>query len=176
MTNINLAAPIVAGISAAGYIIGSKVSSLEELDSAVLIDSSRQSTSAQLLTSKGWMYSDSYSKEGDLCCQKTYYYKDDIVRLQFNSTGILYCIYLSIGYEGTAFQKIGVGSKLLELEELFEVDYDSGDDMYYAKEKSGITGISFYIGEIFGEDGDIDAKKSEIVMICIHEWSLDCEM
>jgi hypothetical protein len=86
------------------------------------------------------------------------------------------CICLSVGYEGTAFQKIGIGSKLSEIEKLLEVEYDSGDEMYYPKEKSGVTGISFCIEEIFGEDEDIDTEKSEVVMICIHKWSLDCEM
>ncbi len=176
MIKVNLVDPIVAGTSAGGYSIGSKISSLKELDTAILIDSYQQSISAQLLTSEGWMYSESYSKEGDLYCLKTYYYKDNIISLQFNSKGILFCIFLSVGYEGTAFQRIGIGSKLSEIEKLFEVEYDSGDDMYYPKEKLGVTGISFYIKEIFGEDENIDAEKSEVVMICIHKWSLDCEM
>lgn len=176
MVNVNLADSIIAGTSAGGYSIGSKISFLKELVTAILIDSSQQSVSAQLLTSKGWMYSESCAKEGDLHCRKTYYYKDNIISLQFNSKEILYCICLSIGYEGTAFQRIGIGSKLSEIEKLFEVEYDSGDEMYYPKEKSGITGISFCIEEMFEEDEDIDAKKSEVVMICIHKCSLDCEM
>jgi hypothetical protein len=171
MSNINLLAPIIPGTSAGGYIIGTSISSLGELDSAILIDSIGQSVSKQLSISEGWACLEAQSKEEKLCYRKTYYYKNDLVRLQFNSRGILYCIYLSNGYRGTAFDKIGIESKLSDVKDLFEIDYDSGDDMYYPDEKSGVEGISFYIDEVFAEDENIDIKKSQVLVICVHNWS-----
>ena len=175
MSNINLLAPIIPGTSAGGYIIGTSISSLGELDSAILIDSIGQSVSKQLSISEGWTCLKTQSKEENLCCLNTYYYKDDLIRLQFNSREILYCIYLSKGYRGTAFDKIGIESKLSDVKELFEIDYDSGDEMYYPDEKSGVNGISFYIDEIFAEDENIDIEKSKILVICVHNWSFASE-
>ena len=172
MSNVNLADSIIPEISAGGYTLGTDISLIEELNDAILIDSFEQSVSRQLLMSEGWTYLEARSEEENLCCQKTFYYKNDLIRLQFNSIGILYCIYLSYGYQGIAFDKIGIGSKLSDLKELFEVEYDSGDEMYYPSEKSEVKGISFFINEKFIEDGNIDIESSKVVVICVHNWSL----
>lgn len=168
MSNIDLAASIIPKTSAGGYTLGADISSIEELNDAILIDSFEQSVSRQLLMSEGWKYVEARSEDENLCYRKTFYYKNDLIRLQFNSTDVLYCIYILNGYQGIVFDKIGIGSRLSDLKELFEVEYDSGNEMYYPSEKSEVKGISFYINERFTEDGNIDSEISTVAMICIH--------
>jgi hypothetical protein len=169
MNTINLSSMILPGISAAGYNIGSNLSSCRDLSNAIEIDTSQKSIGQVLSNSQGWMFSKSWSADTNTFYGSNYYYKDNVVRLVFNSNGLLYAIYISDGYQGKAFDSIGVHSNLYDIEELFSMEYDSCEETYYPSNDSGISGIEFYAVK---SPTDLDIQDGEILMICIYNWTL----
>jgi hypothetical protein len=169
MTNVNLFASIIPCNSAGGYVIGTSISSYEDFSGATMIDTNLKSIGQWLLHSEGWTYTENWWSDQGIFYGKTYYYKDDIVRLQFNSNGVLYCICLSNGYQGKAFDKIGVNCNESEVKKMFDIEYNSGDEMYYPINESEIVGISFFVSQMSIEECIDDGK---ILMICIHNWDL----
>lgn len=139
-----------------------------------------------MIESTGWICQQGGIEERSTLNGTVCYYKNDLIRLCFNSESILYFIGLKNGYKGKAFGEIEVGSTLGEVKKNVEIEYDSGDEAYYPLEKSGVKGIAFYTGtspsvkpseeDIFVlQGGDINSLDDEdkIIMISIHDWSLD---
>jgi hypothetical protein len=96
----------------------------------------------------------------------------------FYSSRVLYFIAIRDGYTGKVFGNIGIGSTLRELKQNFEIEYDSGDEVYYPSEDSGIVGVSFSTGfapSIELDDDELFSSFNEekIIVISIHDWSLD---
>jgi hypothetical protein len=168
MSDINLSASILPGTSAGGYDIGENISSYKELSEALVIDTTQKSIGQILSDSKGWLVKESWSKDKTILGNRKYYYKDNIIRLDFNSSGLLYAIYVSEGYQGKAFEQIGVHSNLADVRKIFNIDYVY--EMYYPEKSSGVSGIAFYAVECPTEEFTQDG---EILMICVHNWSLE---
>ncbi|MGB3206864.1 MAG: hypothetical protein WBB28_17920 [Crinalium sp.] len=180
----NLKAEIVPLKSCGVITIGSSLSECTFLDDALWLKKPINSY-IDLVDSVGWVCQRSLSKDGLVVVRTVCYYKNDIIRLCFNSKDILYFALMNKGFEGKVFGEIGIGSTLGELRKFVEFEYDSGDEAYYPSEKSGIIGIAFYTGlspssglddeDLFIlEGGDLDHldDDEEIIMISIQDWSL----
>lgn len=139
-----------------------------------------------MIESTGWTCQYFFSEDKNTLNGTVCYYKNDLIRLCFNSKNILYFIGLKNGYKGKAFGKIDIGSTLGEVKENIEIEYDSGDEAYYPLEKSGVKGIAFYTGispsvkpneeDLFVlQNRDINSLDDDdkIIMISIQDWSLD---
>jgi hypothetical protein len=164
MYELNLNEPIIPGVSAAGFKIGSHLTDMQNiLDVALVVDLCEPiNFNKKLAQSQGWIF----AKERDC---SSLYYKNRFVRLDFSSRGILYAIYVFNGYEGSLFDKLSIGSYLLEITEFFEVNYDDGDEMHYPIKSSAICGISFCAAELpLYED-----TNQQIIGFCVHNWMLD---
>jgi hypothetical protein len=160
---LNLSAPITPGISAAGYSIGSHLSEYQELLPALVIDTAKKPFSQLLKESKDWIF---FNSKGG----RRYFYCDRLIYLAFNSSHIIYNIAVFSGYSGKAFDKISIGSKLSELKNILDLEYDDGDEAYYPLDSTITKGISFSTGTPF-EASDFTDKQL-ILAISIHDWTL----
>ncbi len=97
------------------------------------------------------------------------FFGPDVVRFDFNAAGRLYCIWAFQGYRGRAFGRIGIGSLIQEVQSLFPVFYDDGDEMYYPDQEKS-PGVPSGIGFVaFPEDA---VKETPVVGVCIHDWDV----
>jgi hypothetical protein len=164
---IDLSAEITPGKSGAGFDIGSSLSDLNELLAyAVKMDTSQVQNLRKLLAASEGFVVITDNSTGE----KTVYYGDDIVRLKFNSKGMLYCMYLFEGYKGLFNNCIGIGSKLIDVTKIFPIYYDDHDEMHYPDDECGasVSGIAFY-----GAEESIDDDPEQVINgISVHDWSL----
>ncbi|WP_375470179.1 hypothetical protein [uncultured Nostoc sp.] len=121
-----------------------------------------------LSKSDGWICQKICSDSQKLDGHKVFYYKDRVVLLHFNSDDILFVIFVFEGYQGKFFDKFEIGSKVSDINEYFELEYDSGDEMHYPSESSYVKGIAFYGAEESLEDN----PEQKIMGFCVHNWSL----
>ncbi|HEX8916462.1 MAG TPA: hypothetical protein VF796_29190, partial [Humisphaera sp.] len=91
----------------------------------------------------------------------------DVGEFHFNGRDELFEVAVGKGYRGRAFGRIGVGSRLEEVRSLFPVFYDSGDEMYYPDSEvapDAPPGIAFLATETAEPSG------TPILAISIHDW------
>jgi hypothetical protein len=169
MRELDLNAPIVPGVSAAGFTIGDTLSEMEQILSiAKPIDlKTKVNFNKELANSQGWVITSSVMEEAH-GHETSLYYKDRCVILGFSCTGILYSIYVGYGYQGILFDGISIGSPLSEVSRILTLCYDDGDEMHYPSEEMTVEGVAFYASEMPLEED----PAQTIVMICIHDWKL----
>jgi hypothetical protein len=168
INNVNLYSSIIPGLSIGDYTIGAHISLYKELLSAILVDTSNErSLSSYLINSDKWICLERYSDKQKKSFGKVFYYRDDYIRLQFNSQEILYCIYVSEGFHGKLADSVGIGSELSDVRKIFEIEYIDSDEMYFPSDNSEIQGISFRVEE------DLVTSMEVIKMISVHNWELD---
>ncbi|MEH2024793.1 hypothetical protein [Nostoc sp.] len=180
MDRLDLWAEIIPGVSAAGFSIGQHLSSIPDLSEPNLVinlqeerkkrEKSLESININEALSKsdGWICQKISSDSEKLDGHKVFYYKDRIVLLEFNSDDILFVIFVFEGYKGKFLDKFEIGTRLSDLREHFELDYDSGDELNYPSESSSVKGIAFYGAEESLEDN----PEQKIMGFCVHNWSL----
>ncbi|CAN1212166.1 hypothetical protein TUMEXPCC7403_18310 [Tumidithrix helvetica PCC 7403] len=182
MNKLDLWAKIVPGTSAAGFKIGDHLSAIPDLkDPSLIIDQKEENEKRKrgiesiglndvLINSKSWICHKLSSNSKLLDQHKVFYYGDRIVMLEFNSNDILFMIFVFEGYKGKFLDKFEIGSKLSDLTEYFELDYDSGDELNYPSEASDsdFKGIGFYGAEQPLENN----PNQQIVGFCVHNWKL----
>ena len=160
MMTLNLDAPIVAGISAAGFHLGMKVSKVEPL----LATASRSRhiptpINSQLATGKVFVVTDADDKI------RTVFFGED-VRLGFNQLNELYYIGLSGGYRGLYLGKFGIGVPLKAIHEELPLEFDDGDEMNYPLGPL-VNGVSFG-----GACCSLEDDPEQLVFtITVHDWS-----
>ncbi|HEY9693762.1 MAG TPA: hypothetical protein V6D15_16270 [Oculatellaceae cyanobacterium] len=159
------------GISAAGFKIGDCLENMKDIvRSATTIDIHQPikiNFNKEIADSQGWILTPERGTSNTYD-NTSLYYKDRWVRLIFNTKGILYAIYTFEGYQGKLFDRIKIGSLLSETSDFFSVEYDSGDDMHYPSEESGIKGIGLIAAEMPLEED----PTQRIYGFCIHNWRL----
>jgi hypothetical protein len=180
MNRLDLRAEIIPGVSAAGFSIGQHLSSIPDLKEPILVVNLEEerkkrekglksiSLNDVLSNSDGWICQKISSYSEKLDGHKVFYYKDRIVLLEFNSDDILFEIFVFEGYQGKFFDKFEIGSKVSDINEYFELEYDSGDDMHYPSGSCHVKGIAFYGAEQSLEDN----PEQKIMGFCVHNWSL----
>ncbi|MGB3206863.1 MAG: hypothetical protein WBB28_17915 [Crinalium sp.] len=169
MCKLNLDEAIVPGISAAGFKIGDCLENMKDIvSSATTIDLQQPiNFNKELADSQGWILIPGRWEE-NIYYNTSLYYKDRWVWLVFNTKGILYAIYTFEEYQGKLFDRIKIGSMLSETSEFFSVEYDSGDEIHYPSEESGIKGIGVIAAEMPLEED----PTQRIYGFCIHNWRL----
>ncbi|MGB3208537.1 MAG: hypothetical protein WBB28_26420 [Crinalium sp.] len=172
MCKLNLDEAIVPGISAAGFKIGNCLENMKDIvSSATTIDLQQPiNFNKELADSQGWILTPGRGN-ANTYYNTSLYYKDRWVRLVFNTKGILYAIYTFAGYQGKLFDRIKIGSMLSETSDFFSLEYDSGDEMHYPSEESGIKGIGLIAAEMPLEED----PTQRISGFCIHNWRLGKE-
>ncbi|MBD2512146.1 hypothetical protein H6G91_33830 [Nostoc muscorum FACHB-395] len=180
MNMLNLWAEIIPGLSAAGFSIGQHLSSIPDIKEPILVVNLEEERKKRekglksiglndlLSNSDGWICQKICSDSEKLNRHTVFYYKDRVVLLHFNSDDILFVIFVFEGYQGKFFDKFEIGSKVSDLSEYFELEYDSADDMHYPSESSHVKGIAFYGAEESLEDN----PEQKIMGFCVHNWSL----
>lgn len=169
MTTVDLDAPLIPGISAAGWRIGDRL-----LDRAELLWVARH-----FVYHPGFHLNDAIdANEGALIVRNFFpegsghtavFFGAGVVKLAFNARGELFEVSVWEGYRGRAFDRIGLGSTVEEVRSLFPVYYDSGDEMYYPDEEQSAdvpTGISFFASEAAQPGG------TTILGMSVHDWSV----
>jgi hypothetical protein len=165
--HIDFNAPIVAGLTAAGFEIGgryqdyeadfAKARVVEYYDGLNLVQEINRNTEVLRL--------DGFGKGEGPCI----YFGPDTVRLVFTNSGILACIYVWEGYSG-AYGQVKIGDPLATVSQTESLEYDSGDEMYYRVDANGQ-----YIAGLAIEAMKVDASEHASTPIngfCVHDWSL----
>ena len=180
MARLDLWAKIIPGVSAAGFTIRQHLSSIPDLREPILTIDQREERKKRekglesigldkaLSDSDGWICQKICSDDERLDDHKCFYYRDRIVLLHFNANDILFVIFVFEGYQGKFFDKFEIGSKVSDINEYFELEYDSGDEMHYPFKSPHIKGIAFYGAEQSLEDN----PEQKIMGFCVHNWSL----
>ncbi|MEH2363329.1 hypothetical protein [Nostoc sp.] len=180
MDRLDLWAEIIPEVSAAGFSIGQHLSSIPDLSKPNLVVNLQQEREKREKGLKSININEALSKSDGWICQKissdsdkldghtVFYYKDRVVLLHFNVNDILFVIFVFEGYQGKFFDKFEIGSKVSDINEYFELEYDSGDEMHYPFKSPHIKGIAFYGAEQSLEDN----PEQKIMGFCVHNWSL----
>ena len=168
MVAVDLDENLIPSTSAAGWRIGTRLVECGEL--------LRGATEVE--NRPGFQLNNAINRNvGVLVVRNTFPYKSgnttiifgaDVVRLDFNSAGELFCIWVFEGYRGRAFGRIRIGSSLAEVRSLFSVFYDNGDEMYYPDQElspSAPSGIAF----VAAAEG---TRDTPILGISIHDWGI----
>jgi hypothetical protein len=99
----------------------------------------------------------------------TVFFGTDIVRLDFNAAGELFCAWAFEGYRGRAFGRIRIGSSLEDVRALFPLFWDNGDEMYYPDRESSPEAPA---GVAFCASSAAQSGSTPIYGISIHDWEL----
>jgi hypothetical protein len=164
MLSIDLHAPVVPGVSAAGFQIGLL---FDDLADALKCQRFVQyydgfDLNATIQSNVGLLRVDGLYQSGP-----TIYFKNDIFRLAFSLQGILACIYVFKGYMGV-YREARLGDPLSVISRTEPVEYDEGDEMYYRINADGtiIPGLA-----IVAADG-VSRDETEIEGFCVHDWTI----
>ena len=166
MKHLDLHAPILAGISAAGFTIGMRIDEICDLDKDCkvveyyegfnLIQAINENTGILRV------------KKFSSFVNETVYFGSNTVRLDFNTKGYLGCIYVFDGYKG-GYGTVLIGSPLSLASAFEQLVYDGGDDMYYREDQFGdfLPGLAI----VAPETDEKDYSNTVIEGFCIHNWS-----
>jgi hypothetical protein len=164
---IDLDAPIVAGLTAAGFQIGDR---LQDYEAAFARGRAVRyykgfNLVKEVNQNSGILRIDGFGKDEGPCI----YFGPNIVRLVFTSGGLLACIYVWNGYTG-AYGQARIGSPLATVSRIEPLEYDSGDEMYYRVDKNGeyVAGLAIVAVEVEPSEH----PTTPIVGFCVHDWSL----
>ncbi|MYM30411.1 hypothetical protein GTP58_18935 [Duganella sp. CY15W] len=164
MRTLDLRAPIIPRLSAAGFEIGMDISEIAEIiKSATVLD--HEVTVAALRQNQGVI-----ARRNQVGRIQSVFFRDDQVRLSFNAAGKLFCIFLFEGYSGTYLESISVGSPMSSVQRLHPLLYDDGDEMCYIADVEGniVPGIAFA-----GSSCSLVDDPEQLVWgFCVHDWSI----
>lgn len=164
MRTLDLQAAIVPGLSAAGFEIGMDISEIAEiLDGAIISD--QEVTIAALRQNYGVVAKRDQDKR-----ISSLIFGDDQVRLSFNASGKLFCIFLFEGYKGKYLEEISIGVPMSSVQRLHPLLYDGGDEMCYIAdaEENIVPGIAFA-----GSRCSLEVDPGQLVCgLCVHDWSI----
>ncbi|WP_444941036.1 hypothetical protein ACJJI3_22900 [Microbulbifer sp. ZKSA004] len=164
--NLDLNAEIVAGKSAAGFYIGMNLHEIDHLlKEAEVIEYFQGFNLVQKIneTTEYFLLKHFSGDAGG-----SLYYGNGTLRLDFNSSSELYCIYVYRGYLGS-YKNVKIGESLNRLRENETLQYDEGDDMHYRVSQDGeyIPGLAIIaLGDEEGSSNDDPVEG-----YCIHDWS-----
>jgi hypothetical protein len=165
--SIDFSAPVVAGVSAAGFQIGRHIQDYEaDLTQARIIQYYEGFNLVQEINQNtGLLRIDGFGGNKGSC----FYFGPDTVRLVFTSQGILGCIYVCGGYAGT-YVGAQIGDPLASVSEDEPLEYDHGDEMYYRIDPNGnyIAGLAIEAMEVALDEH----PTTPINGFCVHDWSL----
>jgi hypothetical protein len=169
MTSIDLDGELIPGRFAAGLSIGDQFSDCEELlRNAVEVEYLPGFNLVEAINcNTGVLVVRNYFPLGS--GNTAVFYRAHVITMQFNRREELYSVSMGEGYRGRAFGRVGVGSQLQEVRELFPVFYDDGDEMYYPDPESAVcvpSGIAFHAS------GEQPEDIAPILGISIHDWEL----
>ena len=144
---LNLDAPILPGISAAGFELGQHLSQvmarlgdLRQWTGTPPLMEAIQSTTGWILVPRSLI-----TNGMQLGC--SLHSASGIVELQFDSLERLFDISVFPGYNGTLFGVIKVGSSLKSVQTHIKTAYDFGDELHYPVPDEKTKGIAFYASE-----------------------------
>ncbi|PSB23876.1 hypothetical protein [Stenomitos frigidus] len=159
----DLEAPIIPGLSAAGFSLGMNLRELDHVLAAAKIEEICPGFNC---------FKEVKSCSEILYVKNTYlsslYYRNGTVRLDFNSCGELYWIFLFAGYCGS-FGLIKIGSSMHEVQEQMPIFYDDSDEMFYPDRevKPDVPdGIAF----IALEEPDEHSQQWQVLGFSIHDY------
>lgn len=162
-----LAADIIPGLSAGGFTLGQK---LTEFDSGTLMKKRWKSEDGSLIDA---IYSTDDFFVADLedfTDEKgvRIYFSRGALGLHFSAAGTLFHIAVFSGYTGSFLNRFGIGTPASEVQEMFELSFDDGDEMHYPQKSSGLEGIAFHI-----DDGSDDGLVPPCICgISIYNWTM----
>jgi hypothetical protein len=164
MPSIDLHAPVVPGVSAAGFQIGLL---FDDLADALKCQRFVQyydgfDLNAAIQSNVSLLRVDGLYQSGP-----TIYFKNDIVRLAFSLQGVLACIYVFKGYAG-AYREARLGNPLSVISKTEPVEYDDGDEMFYRINANGTIIPGLAIVAVGGGSHD----ETEIEGFCVHDWTI----
>jgi len=166
--HIDFNAPIVPGITAAGYQIGGRFQDYEaDFASARVIQYYDGLDLIQEINrNSGILRVEGFGRKSEY---PGIYFGADTVRLAFTSSGLLGCIYVFGGYAG-AYGQAMIGSPLAMSSQTEPLEYDSGDEMYYRVDENGeyIAGLAIIAMEVEPSEH----ATTLIDGFCVHDWSL----
>jgi hypothetical protein len=169
MPSVDLDAELIPGTSAAGFPLGVRLSGCKGL----LQDA------AEVECRPGFNLVEAIGRNAGVLVVRNYFplgsghtavfYQADTLTLCFNAGEELFEVSVREGYRGRAFGRVGIGSQLQEVRDLFPVFYDGGDEMYYPDRElapNAPSGIAFYASPEEQPDG------APILAISVHDWEL----
>lgn len=155
---LDLSAPIIPGVSAAGFSLGMTRADAVRTMGSVAIKPPAEQMMWFLKHLPGWGKTDGGT---------SFFYKD-VVHLSFSKVGVLYAIYLHEGYAGSLDGEVVIGSELEQWVEKYGLEFDEGDEAYYptVQDQEGFALISI-------EPGRPEAGETYTVLgFSVHDWSL----
>ena len=169
MTPVELDADLIPGTSAAGFSIGVRLSDCRRLlrEAAVVEYRPGFNLVEAVDRNTGVLVVRNYFPLGS--GHTAVFYGADVVRLGFNANEELFEVSVHEGYRGRAFGRVGIGSHLREVRELFPVFYDGGDEMYYPDRglaPDAPLGIAFHAPQ------EEQPDRAAILGISVHDWEL----
>lgn len=142
---MDLHADIVPGASAAGFSLGDDFHVVAAAIGAFRRWQPGQGHLAtQLATNPGWLYV-SPARDGQAATQgPSLYFLNNCIRLGFTADTRRICwIEVGAGYQGRLWGEVRVGDTLASAMRYTELDYDSGEELYYPQ-RPGCKGVAFY--------------------------------
>src|SRR5262245_20073462 len=156
MPSVDLDAELIPGTSAAGFPIGVRLSGCEGL----------LQEAAEVAYRPGYNLVEVIGRNTGVLVVRNYFpvgpghtavsYRADTITLCFNADEELFEVSVREGYRGRAFGRVGIGSQLQVVRDLFPVFYDDGDEMYYPDRElapDAPSGIVFYASPEEQPDG-----------------------
>lgn len=169
MPTVDQEAELIPGTSAAGFPIGIRLSSCQMLlQAAVEVEYRTGFNLVEAIDrNTGVLVVRNYFPMGS--GHTAVFYRADMVRLQFNAAEELFEVCVRDGYRGRAFGRVGIGTRLREVRNLFPLFYDGGDEMYYPDAEVAANSPP---GIAFSADPHVSEDDAEVLAISVHDWEL----
>lgn len=151
MLGVDLFAEIIPGRSAAGFELGMDVGDIGDVvNQARHWKRSDGQLGLAVLHEPGWLFASlpeiSGKESSDL--GGIYFYGSGAVEMKFNSSGVLEWIAVGEGYKGKLMGVVGVGDKLQQVVNIFDLVYDDVEELHFPIDESNISGIMFQAEEV----------------------------
>lgn len=149
MNEIDVSRVIEAGVSCAGFLLGTPSSAIESsIPSSLFRAWSRRDgkqLSASIKECESWLRVPlcEIGKGGG----EIWHYGRGILQLSFGPSGFLFDISVFDGYKGLLWDSIRIGMPMSALEEICPLEYDSSEELYFPRETHIFPGVGFYADE-----------------------------
>jgi hypothetical protein len=159
----DLDAPIIPGISAAGFSLGLGLEKISHLLSASRVEKVHPKFNAVRASeeNEGLLYLE-YDSWSSL------EYRGSVVRVDFNGNGKLSSIWVFEGYRGRLLNTLRVGSSMHEVKKLMPIFYDDCDEMFYP-DREAQPDLPFGVGFIAAEEEE-EGSSWVLHGISIHDY------
>ena len=160
MKKLDLNAPVVAGLSAAGFDLGMKACAIEPaLATAIRSIGLSTPINKQLATGRTFV---TLSETGKI---QTVHFGEHVC-LTFNERSELFCIQLSGCYRGLYLTRFGIGTPIQEINASHPLEFDEGDEVNYPVGQQA-SGVSFG-----GTCCSLEVDPTQRVSwMTVHDWS-----